>query len=128
MLRCPRSPRSPRRQRTTKTCLRPTSDRWPFHGETCVKSCDSETLNFFHLHRRLFLFLSGFSLASVPQCPAVCRHLQHLPELGLHRHSSVWVASESSRPLLAVFSLLLFSLAATVNIHFQCINILLTCC
>lgn len=38
---------------------------------------------------------------------AVRWHLQHLPglraETTLHRHSSVWEASESWRPLLAVF-------------------------
>lgn len=58
-------------------------------------------------------------LASVPRWP---RHLQRLPELGpLHGFRE---ASETFNTFIS----LVFSLAATVNMYFQCINIPMSCC
>lgn len=72
------------RQHMTERCLGHTGDKWPFHDEIFIESHDSETLNFFHLHRRLFLLLSGFFLGLRPIMPRTFRrHLQHLPELSL---------------------------------------------
>lgn len=120
----------------TERRRRPTCDKWPFHDEIFIESHDSETLNFFHLHRRLFLLLSGFFLGLRPIMPrAVHRHLQHLPELSLLSAETNPAQAQLSlgslrqfKAYISCFFLLLFSLAATVNIYFQCINILKTCC
>ncbi len=135
VLRSQRSPRSPHRQHTNKR-RRPARDKWPFHNKVFIESCASETLNSFPPAQTPLSSSVRLLLGLHPIMPcAVRRHLQHLPELSLHASSNNAAQTQlrlgslrQFKAFISCFFLLLFSLAATVNIYFQCINILMNCC
>lgn len=124
-LGAPCSLRSGHRQHMTKRCRRPTSDKWPFHDEIFIEDCGLETLNFSHLHRRLFLLL----LALGPPSHNALRSPQTPPASAWTRPTAPFGKPKKSlQLLLAIFSFYFISLAATVNMYFQGMNILMTCC